>query len=138
MLSFKVAMELIEGPGFSPAEKVPALRLNPCYSSIDTASPLSARLILQYRIDRLLLSSDTPTAAQNLIDSLFLSELMPYKHWQTRGQGQTNLRSQATTHAHGSSVPQASRRISPRTPSARRRRSIGGRSTRALLLRATR
>lgn len=78
-------MELIEGPGFSPAEKVPALRLNPCYSSIDTASPLSARLILQYRIDRLLLSSDTPTAAQNLIDTLFFSELVPYKHWQTRG-----------------------------------------------------
>jgi hypothetical protein len=78
-------MKLIEGPGFSPAEDVPALRLNPCYSSIDTASPLSARLILQYRIDRPLLSSDSPTAAQNLIASLFLSGVVPYGDWQTKG-----------------------------------------------------
>jgi hypothetical protein len=67
------------------AEKVPALRLYPCYSSIDTASPLSARLIPQYRIDRPLLSSDTPTAAQILIASLFLSGVVPCKNWQTKG-----------------------------------------------------
>jgi hypothetical protein len=73
-------MKLTEGPRFPPAEKVPALRLYPCYSSIDTASPLFARLILQYRIDRPLLSSDTPTAAQNLIASLFLPGVVPYKN----------------------------------------------------------
>jgi hypothetical protein len=67
MLSLEVAMKLIKGLGLLPTENVPALRPNPCYNSIDTASLLPDRLVLQSRIDRPLLSSDTPTAAHNLV-----------------------------------------------------------------------
>jgi hypothetical protein len=69
MLSSKIAMELIRGPGYSPSKKVPALHPSTCYSSTDTASLLSARSIIQSRIDTPSLSSDTPTAAQNRLSS---------------------------------------------------------------------
>jgi hypothetical protein len=85
MLSSKIAMELIRGPGYSSSKKVPALHPSTCYSSTDTASLLSARSIIQSRIDTPSLSSDTPTAAQNPIAFLPHSRVVPCKHWQTKG-----------------------------------------------------